>query len=198
MNTIRTFLALLTFIALFVGCKKEEAQPQIQLVQNGNVEQKFQNWFFNYDAANSKNPNGYDFGFTAEAASSPQYSLKINCNTVKSDSAFCFYGQSFATPTIIATGAKVTLSTAVKTVNLKGKGVSIALRGDKMVNGRNTQVFFTTTQGKMSITGTNEFKTYSVTLDSYPGNIDNLIIFLVYLPETTGAVYFDDVSLAVN
>ena len=28
--------------------------------------------------------------------------------------------------------------------------------------------------------------------------IFNLIIFLVYLPETTGAVYFDDVSLTVN
>ena len=197
MNTIRTFLALLTLATLFGACKKEEAQPQVQLVQNGNVEQKIQNWFFNYDAANLKNPNGFDFGFTAEAASSPQYSLKINCNTVKSESAFCFYGQTLATPTI-ATGAKVTLNASIKTVNLKGKGVSIALRGDKLVNGQNTQVFFTTTQGKASITGTDEFKTYSVTLDSYPGNVDTLIIFLVYLPETTGAVYFDDVSLAVN
>ena len=196
MNTYRTFLVLLTLTTLSGACK-EEAQPQVQLLQNGNVEQKFQNWFFNYDAANTKNPNEYDFGFTAEAASSPQYSLKINCNTVKNDSAFCFYGQILATPTI-ATGAKVTLNASIKTVSLKGKGVSIALRGDKIVNGKNTQIFFTTTQGKVSITGTGEFKTYSVTLDSYPGNIDNLIVFLVYLPETTGVVYFDDVSLAVN
>lgn len=195
MKTIQTLLTLLTLAALFGACKKGETQPQVQLVQNGNVEQKIQNWIFNYDAANPKNPNGYDFGFTAEAASSPQYSLKINCNTVKNDTAFCSYAQNIPKPTI-ATGARVTLSVAVKTVNLKGKGISIALRGDKM--GQNTPVFFTTTQGKASITGTEEFKTYSVTLDSYPGNVDNLFIFLVYLPGTTGAVYFDDVSLAVN
>lgn len=68
------------------------------------------------------------------------------------------------------------------------------LRGDK---GEKT-AFFVSTEGKIAITGTKEFTEYNVTLDSFPGNIDNLVFFLVYHPKTTGSVYFDDVSLTIN
>lgn len=186
-------LLFLSLALLINSCKKEEAQPQTPLIANGTVEQGFQGWFFNYDTQHPTNPNGYDYGFTAEAASSPRNSLKVNCNQVKNDTAFCYYGQQKISTATIPIGAKVTLKAKIKTV-LKGNGVSLAIRGDK--DGKS--VFFATTQGKTSITGTQEFTEYSAVVDSYPGNVDNLLIFLVYLPGTTGYVYFDDVSLVVN
>ncbi|MCC5612758.1 hypothetical protein LC612_40240 [Nostoc sp. CHAB 5834] len=184
---------MLSLVLLVNSCKKEEVQPQNPLIANGNIEQEFQNWFFNYDLQNLTNPNEYAYGFTTEAASSPKYSLKINCNQVKNDTAFCYYGQQKISTATIPIGAKVTLKAKIKTA-LKGNGVSLAIRGDK----NNRDVFFVSTQGKTSITGTQEFTEYSVFIDSYPGGIDNLLIFLVYLPRTTGYVYFDDVSLVVN
>ncbi|ADB41366.1 hypothetical protein [Spirosoma linguale] len=193
MKAVHLLLSLLILTLLVNSCKKEDAQPQTPLLPNGDVEQKFQSWFFNYDTRNPTNPNGYDFGFTSEAASSPQYSLKINCNAIKNDTTFCYYGQQKIVTDNIPIGAKLTLKAKIKTV-LVGNGVSLAIRGDK--NGK--AAFFATTEGKTAITGTKDFTEYSVVLDSYPGNIDNLQIFMVYLPKTTGYVYFDDVSLTVN
>jgi len=193
MKAICLLLSLFGLVLLVNSCKKEEAQPQAALLPNGNVEQKLQNWFFNYDTRNPTNPNGYAFGYTSEAATSPQYSLKINCNAVKNDTTFCYYGQERIATDNIPIGAKLTLKAKIKTV-LLGNGVSLVIRGDK--NGQ--KVVYTTTEGKTAITGTKDFTEYSVVLDSYPGNIDNLLIFLVYLPKTTGYAYFDDVSLTVN
>jgi len=183
---------LLSSILLVTACK-QEAQPQAPLITNGDIEQDFKGWFVGYDFQHPTNPNGYASGVTAAAASSPQHSLIINCNQAKNNSAFCYYGQDKINTSAISIGAKLTLNVKIKT-NLKGQGVSLVIRGDK----ENKQVLFASTAGKTLITGTQEFTEYSVVVDSYPGNIDNLLIFLVYLPNTTGYVYFDDVSLVVN
>jgi len=195
MNQSLVVCSLVAVSSVLSACKSNDAQPQdSNLLKNGSVEQQSQNWFFNYDASHAANPNGFAFGHTSEAASSPQYSLKINCNAVKNDSAFCFYGQNNIPISDIPVGAKLTLTAKIKPVNLTGQGVSIAIRGDK----GNQVVFFQTTQGTTPITGTSDFKQYSVTLDNYPGNIDNMLVFMVYLPKTTGYVYFDDLTLTVN
>ena len=194
MKTVRLLLFLFSFAGLFGACKKEEAQPQAPLIANGDIEQQFAGWLFSYDGQHPSNPNGYAYGFTAEAASSPTYSLKLNCNQVKNDTAFSYYGQQKITTTNIPVGAKLTLKARIKTVDIKGKGLSLAIRGDKV----DQPVFFVSTEGKTLINGTKDFTEYTVTLDSYPGGIDNLLIFLLYLPQTTGAVYFDDISLTVN
>ena len=176
------------------ACKKEDVQAQTPLITNGDIEQKIQGWGFGYDTPHPTNPNGYAFGFTSEAASSPQYSLKINCNQVKNDTAFSYYVQNSIPMSTIPVGAKLTLKAKIKTA-LVGQGVSIAIRGDK---GSTYGVFFVTTQGKTPITGTQDFTEYSVVLPSFPGGIDNLLVYLVYLPKTTGYVYFDDLSLTIN
>ncbi|GAB3037757.1 hypothetical protein [Spirosoma pulveris] len=196
MNHFRLLPAILLLACTWAisACKKEELPAQKPLLTNGDIEQKIQGWSFGYDTPHPTNPNGYAFGFTSEAASSPQYSLKINCNQVRNDSAFSYYVQNSISMSTIPVGAKLTLKAKIKTA-LVGQGVSIAIRGDK---GNAYGVFFVTTQGKTPITGTQEFTEYSVVLPSYPGGIDNLLVYLVYLPKTTGSVYFDDLSLTVN
>ena len=197
MKSLRLILALplLASTLLLGACKKEETQPQPGgLLTNGTIDQSAQGWFFGTDTSKPTNPNGYTSGVSSEAASSPQYSLKISCSQVKDTTTFCYYGQQSIPFNTIPIGAKVTLTAKIKTA-LVGPGVSIAIRGDK---GNTTAVIFATSQGKTPITGTQDFTEYSVVLDSFPGGIDNLLVYLVYLPKTTGSVYFDDVSLTVN
>lgn len=187
-------IPIVVIIWALSACDKEDVKLQGPLLNNGDIEQKIQGWSFGYDTPNPTNPNGYAYGFTSEAASSPQYSLKINCNQVKNDTAFSYYVQNSIPMSTIPVGAKLTLKAKIKTA-LVGQGVSIAIRGDK---GNKYGVFFVTTQGKTPITGTQDFTEYSIELPSFPSGIDDLLVFLVYLPKTTGYVYFDDVSLTVN
>lgn len=186
-------LSVISICLVLDSCKKNESEPETALVKNGNVEQKFEGWNF-FDTSISGGSSAYAMGFTDEAASSPRYSLKINCNEARSDTAFSYFGQHNISTAGIPIGAKITLKAKVKTVDIKGEGISIALRGDKA----RKIVFFETTENKAKITGTKDFTEYTATLNSYPGDIDDLMIFLVYLPGTTGQVYFDDISLTIN
>ena len=180
------------------GYGQQTAQYQPPLLKNGGMEQNpAVGWVFNFDKVRPINVNGCTCGQSVEAAAAGEYSLRINCEAVRNDTAHCYLYQSFL-PTSIPVGAKLTLKAKIKTVNVQGKGLTLTLRGDKNVNGQGKPVFFVSSEGKTPIKGTNEFEEYSVTLDSYPGNADYLAVLIVYLPGTTGAVYLDDVSVVVN
>ena len=45
------------------------------------------------------------------------------------------------------------------------------------------------------ITGTFDWKEQSIKMTKVGENIKSLTVYLVYLPNTTGEVYFDDISL---
>ncbi|WP_157634565.1 hypothetical protein [Spirosoma panaciterrae] len=193
-------ITLLSITLLFNACKKEEATPQapVNLVKNGDMESyPWQDWvpYFGYNL--TSNPNGYTNAYTLEAATSGTHSIKASCTSVKNDSTFYMFVQQFF-PQTLKVGDKLTLKAKIKTDNLAGQGVSLVIRGDQIVNGKSNMVFFTTSQGKTVINGTGAFKEYAVTLDSYPGTADYISVYLIYLPQTTGTVYFDDVSLTAN
>ena len=200
MKMIRLLLAFVFAVFLLNACKKSDPEPvaPTNLVYNGDMESyPWRDWGFNFGYNQTGNPNGYTNEYAVEAASSPTHSIKIKCNAVKNDTAFCYIGQSFLGATI-PVGAKLTLKAKIKTVNIQGTGISIAIRGDSKVNDQTKTTFFTTTQGKTPITGTSDFTEYAATLDSFPASTDYVYIFLLYLPKTTGTAYFDDVSLTVN
>lgn len=195
-NKLQNLLFILLVVTILSCKKNENTLIPSELTNNGNIEKGFESWFFGFDVAHPKNPNNYTYGFTEEFAASPKNSLKINCNKVTNDTAFCFYSQTIPT-TNLRVGSKLTLKVKIKTLNMVGEGISIAIRGDK--TGANLQtVFFKTTQGVTQITGNQDFKEYSVSLESYAGDANEIFLFLVYLPKTTGSVYFDDISLTEN
>jgi hypothetical protein len=198
MNKQIKFLLLLALVSFSISCSKDETATPTQVTQflkNGNLEGGIQNWYPGLDNLNPTNPNGFTTSLSQEFAASPVNSIKINCNKVVSPNAFCFYYQSFPT-TNIKLGAKLTLKAKVKGVNLEGQGVSIAIRGDK--KGATSAAFFKTTEGTTPITGNFDFKEFTVSLDSYAGNVDSIVVFLVYLHGTTGTAYIDDISLTSN
>ncbi|GAB3790285.1 hypothetical protein GCM10028818_60170 [Spirosoma horti] len=199
MNRHKLWTALAFCIIFSYACKKETVpQAPVNLVKNGDMEaDPSQNWVPYYGYEITTNPNGYLTAYTTEAAASGTHSIKVSCTTVKNDSTFLYFYQQFL-PQTLKPGDKLTLKAKIKTVNLRGAGISLAIRGDKYTNGQTSQAFFSSTQSQTVINGTNDFKEYSITTDAYPGNADRIGVFLLYLNKTTGTAYFDDVSLTVN
>jgi hypothetical protein len=79
--------------------------------------------------------------------------------------------------------------------NLTGQGISIAIRGDdaNSVNGYAKQ--FATTQGTSPISGTFNWTEYSVKLNNVDASLESITIYVIFLNNTFGDVYFDDISL---
>ena len=188
-------ILILSLFILLVSCNNGDDQPNssVNLLINGDIEDITNDWFF-LSSMGSGASNNCFFGPTNEFSFSPENALKIQCDSVINDEIFYYYVQSID-PSGISTGSRIILSAQVKTENLIGEGLSIALRGD---DDQGNRVFFETTQGSQLIIGTQDFTKYSVSLEDYPGGASIILAFLVYLPETTGTVYLDDISLSVE
>jgi hypothetical protein len=133
--------------------------------------------------------NDFTASWTDEDSFSPTHSLKI-ARTIIDTTNFWYWDQIYSG--IMPTGRTLTLTAKIKGVNLTGEGVSIFIRGDG-ANQSNLQ--FATTQGDISITGTFDWSTYSVSLSTLSTDVYHIVVFLIYLPKTTGTVYFDDIKL---
>lgn len=211
MKSIGLLLLVLLPILLFNSCKKDDAQPQsiANAVVNGDFEASpYQDWISAVNRVSKTKPNSYTVEYSTEAASSPSHSIKVSCNTAYNDSTYQLLQQVFYTPSssapasakilTIPTGARLTMKAKIKTVNIQGKGIVIAVGGNYGVNKNYASAFYTSTEGKVPITGTNDFKEYSITFDSFPADVYSVYVLIFFSPTTTGTAYYDDVSLSVN
>lgn len=182
-------------ILLALSCNKDDDKGGVSqnFITNGDIENGRQDWNIGFSGQSIE--NNYIHGVSDEFASSPKSSLFISCETVKNKEAFTYFVQSFPASSF-KKGDNLTLKVQVKGENLIGKGVSVAFRGDK--DGASSSVFFKTTQGFNPLVGTFPFKEVKVNLNPYLGDADQIIVFLILLPETTGKVYFDDISLTAE
>lgn len=202
MKATRLFLFLLGIGLLFNSCKKDDAQPQTiaNVLTGGDFETSpYTTWLSTVNKNSTTQPTSYSVDYSTEAASSPTHSIKVSCKAAPSDSTYQLFQQFlFTSSTPIPTGAKLTLKAKIKTVNLQGEGISMAMGGNKGVNDNHESAFFTESRGKVAITGTNDFKEYTLTFDSFPENTYSFYVLFFYLPKTTGTVYYDDITLSVN
>ncbi|AUD04148.1 hypothetical protein [Spirosoma pollinicola] len=202
MKATKIFLFILSSSVLLNSCKKDDAQPQTiaNVLTGGDFETSpYSTWISDVSKNSVTRPTSYTVDYSTEAASSPTHSIKVSCSAAPSDSTYQLFQQSLTTSsTPIPTGAKLTLKAKIKTVNMQGEGISMAMGGYKGVNDNYASAFFTETRGKVAITGTNDFKEYTLTFDSFPANTQNLYVIFFFLPKTTGTVYYDDVTLSVN
>jgi hypothetical protein len=121
--------------------------------------------------------------------SSPQHSLKITALDTLAD-GFSFWSQQLTSVNFPA-GAKLILRAKVKTQNLTGEGVFVALRCDS----NKTLLSFETTQGSTTINGSSDFTEYTVEMNAIPEGTNYVYVFLIMSGTCTGSAYFDDVSL---
>ena len=121
--------------------------------------------------------------------SSPQQSLKIKALDTQAN-GFSFWSQQIMAVSF-PEKAKLILRAKVKTQDVTGEGVFVALRCDS----NTTQLSFETTQGTTMINGSNEFTEYTVNMSAIPKGTTNMWVFLIMSGTCTGEAYFDDVSL---
>jgi hypothetical protein len=193
MRALSYFTYLLMVLLLVTGCKEKEVVPSIQILNNSDVEEGAAtqpiNWFESKVAP-------YQLEWTSEESFSPTRSLKIS--TTQSEPVnFSFWGQTINTN--LPFGKDLVLSVRIKTKNLVGQGVSIALKADNtLANPTAEGSTFVTSQQSMMINGTQDWTEYSIAMPSLRRDAKVVFIFLVYLPNTTGEAYFDEITLKHN
>jgi len=188
------FLFLTFFsIILFSSCNKDNEPVDedivVEFLKNTTLEEGVNGipdgWFSTDDN------NIYELDWTTDESHSPNKSLSITAE--RGDTTeFAFWGQNFNVD--IPHGEDVTLTVWVKS-NLLGNGVSIAIRGDDTEFPEGSGEQFASTQGNIDITGSFDWSKYSVTLENVDTDIKSVTVYLIYLPETAGTVYFDDIQL---
>jgi hypothetical protein len=166
-----------------VSCEKKDNSTE--LIINGNVESGLGAPNAWWPWAENEN---FNLVWTEEYSYSPKKSLMISRQT-KSDTDFTYWTQVIYNN--IPIGKTVTLNVKIKG-NLTGDGISIAIRSDS-----DTEMLqFVSSENNSRINGTFDWSEYSIQLPKIDVSTESLLVFLVYLPNTTGEVYFDDISLS--
>ncbi|MBN1798105.1 MAG: FecR domain-containing protein [Spirochaetales bacterium] len=94
---------------------------------------------------------------------------------------------------------KLSLKIRVKTHMLQGQGAALAVRADETVFPSNRILLYNTTRDQIVITGSSDWQEYTLALKGkIPANTKSISIYLLYLPRTTGSVYFDDIRLKLD
>lgn len=170
---------------LFSSCEKEEL---VDLIVNGNVEKGITDpdeWW-SVDLGDK-----YNTEWSSTEYFSPRRSLTISIENADSvDNAF--WGQGIHDN--IPHGKAVTLKVKIK-AELEGTGVYLAIFGNDIDEPSANVEQIVSTQNNSPISGSLNWTEYSLTLDKVDATTDRLVVLLVYESNTTGEVYFDDISL---
>jgi hypothetical protein len=173
------------FLSVLVSCHQDasEIPTPVEMLQNSDIESPISgNW------GASSSGGSFSMKVTDSESNSPSHSLMIS-DSVNYPQYFSYWYQKYTGK--MPVGRNLTLFVRIKGENITGQGVSIAIRSD-----RNTeQKQFVSTQSDRKITGTFNWKEYSVELPDLDTNADAVWVFLVFLQGTTGKVYFDDINL---
>jgi hypothetical protein len=170
------------------GCEKERDQ-KIELIINGTVESGSlmpDGWWFGRGHAN------FNVFWTDQVSLSPSRSLGISTQVADS-LQFAYWGQTISDN--IPVGENVTLKVKIKVNNVMGRGLSIAIRGDITNSPSGGSEQFVTSQYATRISGTFDWKEYSIRMSNIKASIQSLTVYLIFLPNTTGEAYFDNISL---
>jgi hypothetical protein len=158
------------------AAKKTNAQSYYSTAFDNN---SLGNWFFENNGANITG--------TVEDGT-----VKLSGGSNPSE-GFAYWAISFNPDSDIPIGSRVVLKVKIRIDAVTGPGVYIALRG----NTDQPTVFFQTTQNKITINGTADFKEYSIAQPYFPSAIKSLQIYLILDGKASGSVQFDDVELLI-
>lgn len=191
MNNIRSLSALF-LLSVLISCKDDDEDVWPQLLANADIEQGSaapNGW-----VTNENDGSGLDFVWTDQEASSGSRSLQILKSNDDDTEVWGFWAQIYEGD--IPHGQDIELSVMIKGNDIQGQGISIAIRADREdLPGSESQ--FATTQGVIPIDGTFDWRNERLVLNDLEPDVNSILIFLLYLPETTGEVFFDDVALTV-
>jgi len=173
---------ILLSMIIFSGSCDDDEHSSTQIIddnlESGNI------WTFH-----NVTPAAHEGLLDNTVSSSSSHSLEIKSTLAESE-GFSFWRRTWV-PDNIPVGSHLELKVKVKLTEVTGNGVYIAFRGDQGTS----NVFFKSSQGQQDITGSRDFETYTVSLDSYPEGVETMFIFLILDGNSTGTANFDDISL---
>jgi len=181
---MKKLIVLMLAVVLLQACEKDDVSPN-QLLKNTDVEKSLGT---EYTWWNNGRGSNFTAEWTEENSFSTSHSLKLSRTTVDVTN-FWYWGQNYTG--VIPVGKELKLKVKIKAVDLAGYGASIAIRCDDASTG----LQFESTQDKLNIKGTFDWTEYTVSIGSVNSEVTNIYVFLIYLTNTTGAVYFDDITL---
>jgi hypothetical protein len=184
---MKKIVLLIIVTCIIISCKKEDPIPA-QLLKNTDLESGDLTVWDNYGSTTY----GYNFNPTCtnEESFSPTHSLILNCESANNTDWHC-WSQIYTGK--MPFGEDLTLSVKIKGVNLTGQGVCINIVTFDGVS--QTAIQTATSQGSTSITGTFNWTDYSITLPDLSKSVTSIFVTLYYFPNTTGKVYFDNITL---
>ncbi|GAB3549995.1 hypothetical protein [Spirosoma fluminis] len=219
---MQTYLFLFLFLASFLlSCERDDNFPKAtstassgnsSLPSAGNtVMVTATDWRFSVEkGGNRSNANNYqqtfrdsspevtspigNTGLVGVSAKAASFTLGMSTLALTDTAAYCYWAYSFSPPTSLRVGRSLTLKARVRLDQVQGNGVSLVLRGDRKGQ---TAVLIASTEGQIPMKGTADFAEYSVTLP-YTIGVESLIIYLLMMPNTTGAATFTNISLSVQ
>lgn len=189
----------LTFavIAILTACSHSPVKPEgLELLLNGDVEEGLArpaHW--DYWGTTSETSNLYKFRWEYGEYRSASHSLKISLNDISDPLEFAYWYQRIPIEPGTHAGRTLKLSSFIKLAEVTGYTVCLVIRANYPSG---ELVGFATTQGKIGIKGTKDWSSYSVELKDLSEEADEIMIYLLLGTETTGTVYFDDISLVVK
>ena len=188
----RIFLLL---IILYVSEEKSNAQEKWGgfVINNGTVEggdpsSPFPTGWRSVVGLDSKGYVIHTMQWTDEISYSGSRSLKISNSKMHSETSSWSYEISLDLPV----GKDITLEAKIKG-NLSGQGAGLMIRADDSSPAFGDPEQIATTK-ESSITGNFDWTSYRVVLKDL-GEMKSVTIYLIFLPDTTGEVFFDDITV---
>lgn len=135
--------------------------------------------------------NAYNFEYSDEEFVSGSHSLKLSVVS-SGNGGFAYWAQTFSAAEL--TSQKATLKVSAKYNDVVGDGVMFVFRGDDTEVPQGAAEAFNTTQSKIKIDGTSDWRALEISLDPVPDNIKSLTVYML-ISAQAGTVYFDDLSL---
>ena len=207
------FIVMMLIMILFFGCDRtldlvipepepteSESEPEVDvssILNNGDVE-------LGNDQPDSWLPfiwgsNNYEMSWTTEDFHSSSHSLKMSLDTSKFANSHACWLQHLnldAPPS-----NDFTITAHIKTENVVGDGVGFFVRFGRnrdLIPGAEADVFYADPNA-VPISGTKDWDecSHSVAVSDVPPDTDCMQVFLIFLPKSTGTVYFDDITLNI-
>ncbi|MEM7381762.1 MAG: hypothetical protein AAF361_11270 [Bacteroidota bacterium] len=110
--------------------------------------------------------------------------------------SFAYWLTQFDTPDI-PESAVVKVTATLDLDQVTGEGVNLVVRTDA-VNGSNFEISgFNTTQGAITVNGTQQDRSLSVIMPYFPTDVDRMNVFFIIGGESSGKVYCKDIKVEV-
>jgi hypothetical protein len=184
-----------------LACKKEEPVTEeveipVQLLGDTDAELLGSQFWNSYQVeingliqAGAATTHGFSIGRVENVSRSPIHSFMI-ARTTLDPTYYALYSQRY--PRQIPFGDDLKLMVYVKGVNLEGNGIALKVWGED-------EKLDTVQQSTLPIAvrtnGTFDWTLYTLTMPAVQTSVKSLYVHLIYLQNTTGNVYFDDITL---